>query len=93
MDIKHKKLGNKELFYIEENGNTIASIYCEFEPESTFIIRHTEVDPAYNGKGLGKKLVLHVVEYARKNHYKIKPFCPYARAILLKSSEFVDVLA
>ena len=61
--------------------------------EDKFIIDHTEVDPAYNGKGLAKQLVYAGVDYARKNSKKVIPLCPYAKATIEKNTELQDVLA
>lgn len=51
-------------------------------PDSDFIIiDHTEVEPEYNGKGIGKKLLYKIVEMAREKNLKILPLCPYANTM------------
>ncbi|KQM43897.1 GNAT family N-acetyltransferase [Chryseobacterium sp. Leaf201] len=40
-------------------------------------VYHTEVDPAYEGKGFAKLLLGQLVSYARENNLKIVPLCPY----------------
>lgn len=57
-----------------------------------FIIDHTEVNPEFNGQGVGKKMVLSAVEYARENNLKIIPLCPFAKAMFDKMQEIRDVL-
>ena len=57
-----------------------------------FIIDHTEVEPAYNGKGVGKAMVYKAVEFARENNLKIIPLCPFAKATFQKNEEIRDVL-
>jgi predicted GNAT family acetyltransferase len=57
-----------------------------------FIIDHTEVEEAYNGKGVGKEMLLAAVDFARKNNKKIIPLCPFAKASFQKSEELQDVL-
>ena len=59
---------------------------------SKFSIIHTEVHPEYGGKGIGKKLVLHAVAFARGKNAKIKPLCSYAMAVFDKTSDIQDVL-
>lgn len=61
--------------------------------ENKIIIDHTEVFPEFNGKGIGKKLVLEGVKYARENNLKIIPLCPFAKALFMKLPEVQDVLA
>ena len=45
------------------------------------------------GKGFGKKMVTKAVEYARENHIKIIPLCPFAKSVFDKTPNFKDVLA
>jgi len=61
--------------------------------DSKFIIDHTEVSPDFNGKGVGKKLVLAAVDYARANNVKIIPLCPFAKSVFDKVEEIRDVLS
>ena len=60
--------------------------------DSKFIIDHTEVNEEFNGKGVGKKLVMAAVEYARTNNLKIIPLCPFAKSVFDKVEEIHDVL-
>lgn len=91
------KLGNNEI-YIEENGEVIARI--EFVPSGTdetgkelITIKHTIVNEGHNGKGLGKKLVNRIVEYAKEENKAIIPECTYAKKVLEGSEEYQSVLA
>jgi len=38
---------------------------------------HTEVPEEYSGKGLGTKLALYALNYAKDHHLKILPYCPF----------------
>jgi predicted GNAT family acetyltransferase len=67
-------------------------MYYLFSGPGKMIIEHTEVNEAYEGKGLGKQLVEAGVKYARENHLKILPWCPYARKIFDTIVEYNDVL-
>ena len=44
------------------------------------------------GKGLGKKLVHHAVNYARKE-YKILPLCPFARRVFQQTKIYMMLLS
>jgi predicted GNAT family acetyltransferase len=92
MEVKHQQNGNRGRFYIEENGKAVATMTYVFSGDTKFIIEHTVVDESQSGKGLGKMLVKAAVEFARSNHYKILPDCPYARAVIEKTPEYQDVL-
>ncbi|MCE3225961.1 MAG: family N-acetyltransferase [Bacteroidetes bacterium] len=91
MEVKHRDEKPKGAFYIEENGKEIATMTYVFAGEGRFIIDHTVVDQAYEGKGLGRQLVKAGVGFARKNHLKIIPLCPYAKRILEKTPEYSDI--
>ncbi|QEE50267.1 N-acetyltransferase [Flavobacterium alkalisoli] len=56
------------------------------------IIDHTEVEPAYNGKGVGKQMLYKIVEMAREKEVKIIPLCPFAAMMFKKSEDIKDVL-
>jgi uncharacterized protein len=60
--------------------------------DSKIIIEHTIVPSAFSGQGIGKKLVLEAVSYARENTLKIVPVCSYAAALFEKTKEIQDVL-
>lgn len=60
--------------------------------EERFIIDHTEVEEVYNGKGVGKEMLIAAVDFARKNKKTIIPLCPFAKATFQKHEELQDVL-
>lgn len=92
MLILQKQIGNKGLFYIEQDGKTVAEMFYRFPSPETMVIEHTEVDPSLGGKGVGKELVHHVVEYAREHRIKIIPVCPFTKAVIARKKEWQDVL-
>lgn len=92
MNVQHERTGTKGEFYIEEQGHRIGSMAYVFAGDTRFIIEHTVVDPAHEGKGLGRKLVEAGVAFARENGYKIMPLCPYAKRVLEGSEVYRDIL-
>lgn len=91
MEIKQEKLVANERFYIEEDNIILAEMVYHFIDKTTLVITHTEVDETIEGKGIGRKLVAAAVDYARKNSFKIKATCPFAKKVLDRSPEFADV--
>ncbi|MET3038192.1 GNAT family N-acetyltransferase [Chryseobacterium sp. NRRL B-14859] len=85
-DDKH---GSFEAFIDEKRAGMMTYTWAG---EERFIIDHTEVEEAYNGKGVGKEMLLAAVDFARKNGKKIIPLCPFAKASFQKSAELQDVL-
>ncbi|PQJ09747.1 GNAT family N-acetyltransferase [Flavipsychrobacter stenotrophus] len=92
MDIQQADNGKKGRFFIEADGHEIAAMHYVYSGEKQFIIDHTEVAEAFEGRGLGKQLLNAVVKFARENNFKIIPLCPYAKAVFEKVPDIRDVL-
>lgn len=60
--------------------------------DSKIIIDHTEVNAEFNGRGVGKQMVMAAVDFARENNIKILPLCPFAKSVFDKTEEIKDVL-
>ncbi|MEM7108172.1 MAG: GNAT family N-acetyltransferase [Bacteroidota bacterium] len=93
MKIEHLKVDHKGSFKALEKGQYIGEMTYVFAGEKQFIIDHTEVKEDFKGQGVGLKMVLSAVEYARKNHLKILPLCPFAKSVFDKRVEIQDVLS
>lgn len=92
MEVKNRNDGKRGVFYIEHNGKEIGLMHYTLAGPGKMIIDHTEVNEAYEGKGLGIRLVKAGVAYARQNHLKILPLCPFAKKIFDITPAFADVL-
>jgi predicted GNAT family acetyltransferase len=92
MLIQNKKVGNKGMFYVGQDGAILAEMVYTMPSDDKMIIEHTEVDGSLEGKGVGKQLVKTAVEYARANGVKITPLCPFAKSVLDRVKEWQDVL-
>ena len=66
---------------------------CTISPSATtWIIDHTEVDPAYGGQGIAGRLVQAVADAARAAKVKVVPLCPYAKKWFEKNEAYRDLL-
>ena len=92
MEIKHQVTDNKGVFFMEEAGARIAEMTYVMAGKDKMIIDHTEVSERFGGKGLGKVLLAEAVAFARKEHLKIMPLCPFAKSVFDKTNEYADVL-
>jgi predicted GNAT family acetyltransferase len=92
MQIKNNNDGKKGVFYIEKDGGEIGLMHYTLAGPGKMIIDHTEVNEEYEGQGLGLRLVKAGVAYARENHLKILPLCPFAKKIFDITPAFADVL-
>lgn len=85
--------GIKGRFSLLVGANTTAQMFISFPGSNRLVIEHTEVLPGFDGKGYGKKMIAHAVEYAREHKLRVIPLCPYARSVFDKTDEYKDVLS
>ena len=92
MLIQNQLKGNKGMFYVGEESEPLAEMVYTLESADKMTVHHTEVKDELRGKNVGFQLVEHAVEYARANHRKIVPLCPFTKSVIDKHKEFQDVL-
>jgi len=92
MIIQQQDDGKKGAFYIEEGGKRLAEMTFVWAGSKVFIVDHTEVDASLEGKGVGKQLVQHAVEFARGKDLKIIPLCPFTKGVIDRTPAYQDVL-
>jgi uncharacterized protein len=66
---------------------------------TTYVLRsgvisflHTELDPKFQGRGLGQELVGTALRSARERSLRVLPFCPYVRGYIEQNREFLDLV-
>lgn len=92
MQIQQVNDGRKGYFEATEEEKQAGKMTYTWAGDSKFIIDHTEVNEDFSGKGVGKKLLMAAIEYARTNNIKIIPLCPFAKSVFDKTEEIRDVL-
>ncbi|MFY1047721.1 GNAT family N-acetyltransferase [Chryseobacterium sp. GP-SGM7] len=92
IDIKQNNDEKHGSFEATIDGNRAGLMTYTWAGEERFIIDHTEVEEAYNGKGVGKEMLIKAVQFARENGKKIIPLCPFAKATFQKNEDLQDVL-
>ena len=61
--------------------------------DDTIEFVHTEIDPAFGGRGLGKVLVTAELEDARRRGLQVLPSCPYVRKVIAEDPDtFLDLV-
>ncbi len=92
MEIKHIPDGSKGRFAAMDNGTEAGHITYSKAGDSMLILDHTEVNDDYRGQGIGKVIVMHIVDLARKKELKIIPLCPFTKAVFDRTPDIRDVL-
>jgi uncharacterized protein len=79
-------------FEISEDG-TLAG-FAEYELSGdTIDFVHTEVDPAFGGRGLAGQLVAAALTDARRRGLAVLPHCPYVRKVIADHpGEYLDLV-
>jgi predicted GNAT family acetyltransferase len=53
---------------------------------------HTEIDPAYEGQGLGSTLARAALDDARAKGLRVRPHCPFIRSYIGRHPEYADLV-
>jgi predicted GNAT family acetyltransferase len=54
---------------------------------------HTEVDPEFEGSGLGGKLVAGALDDVRAQGRRVQPLCPFVAKYIARHPEYADLVA
>ncbi|WP_030056106.1 MULTISPECIES: GNAT family N-acetyltransferase [Streptomyces] len=82
---------DKSRFEITEDGVPAGfAEYHRHQNEIAFI--HTEIDPAFGGRGLGGTLARAALDNAREQGLAVLPYCPFIRGWLGKHPDYVDLV-
>lgn len=80
----HQSEQNK--FTIPLDGEP-AFLEYELGPQGTLMVMHTEVPPAYTGKGYATQLARSVMRYAQEQGLQVMPYCTYMASFLKRHKE------
>jgi predicted GNAT family acetyltransferase len=74
-------------------GETLAGVIVYRPRPDALALVHTEVDPAFEGRGLAAKLVAAALDDVRRRGLEILPLCPYVRSYLERHPDDADLVA
>ena len=89
-EIAFSRTGNR--FSASIDGAEAGFIDVDAVTGSSLRIKHTEVDKAFEGKGIGGKLVRHVLDQARRERKSVIPACPFAAEYIRRHPEYLDIV-
>jgi uncharacterized protein len=82
-DIQVRDNPDESRFELLLEGSQAGVLTYELRPGAIALL-HTEVDPAFEGRGLGTALIRGALENARQRGLKVLPFCPFVKDYLAK---------
>jgi predicted GNAT family acetyltransferase len=92
LSIQHAEDARSGSFFVDVGGERLAEMTYTRPSPGQAVIEHTNVSQRLGGRGVGKRLVLAGVEWARATGTKITPRCSYARSVFEKDPSIADVL-
>ena len=57
------------------------------------VFPHTEVPRAYEGQGIGSKLVGEALDYAREQELRVVPACPFVAAYIRRHPAYQELVS
>ena len=58
----------------------------------TIVFTHTVIDPAYEGQGLGSRVVRHALDDARARGLRVRPVCPFFAKYIAEHPAYADLV-
>ena len=80
-----------ERFEMLVDGLRALLTYRRFPDRIVFL--HAEVPPSLEGRGLAAKLTRFALDFARANHLRVIPRCPYVSNFIRKHAEYQDLVS
>jgi len=74
-------------------GGEVAGLVAYRRRPDAIVLVHTEVDGAYEGKGVGGALAKGVLDRIRADGEKIIPQCPFIAAYIRRHPAYRDLIA
>jgi len=73
-------------------GDVLAgfTVYRAQADRYTFV--HTEIDPAFGGRGLASVLIKDALDEMRRRGLAVLPQCPFVRRYISRHAEYLDLV-
>lgn len=84
---------NEEARRFETSGAGLLAFITYRRFPDRIVFQHTEVPAPLEGKGLAAKLARTALDFARANHLRVVPLCPYVSSFIRKHREYQDLVS
>ncbi len=90
VEIRHDESGNRYQAYVD--GELAGGAYYELD-DQRIVFTHTEVDDAFEGKGVGSALARAALDDVRANSTRrVVPRCPFIKGWIEKHPDYEDLV-
>jgi predicted GNAT family acetyltransferase len=79
-------------FEIRVDGRLAGLAQYHMKDLGLIVFTHTEIDDAYEGRGLGSTLIRAALDTARSRGLAVRPDCPFVRAYIGRHSDYLDLV-
>jgi uncharacterized protein len=91
MDVSLRDNAEKHQFELIVDGAQ-AGLAAYRVRDGVTVVVHSEVDPAYQGKGLGSQLARRTLDHLRATGARVIPACPFFAKYVSTHHEWDDIL-
>jgi predicted GNAT family acetyltransferase len=81
-----------QLRYEVHVGDALAGFAAYRLEPGTIVLVHTDVDPAFEGRGLGGRLVRGALDDIRARGLLVVPLCPFAASYVRRHPEYAGLV-
>ncbi|WP_069386048.1 GNAT family N-acetyltransferase [Cellulosimicrobium cellulans] len=71
---------------------TVAGFAEYVRQDGAVVFTHTEVDPAFEGQGVGSALVAGALDQVRESGQGVVALCPFVKAYVERHAEYQDLV-
>lgn len=93
VDVQVVDVPDKERFEARTPDGTVAGVVTYQLTGSIIVYPHTQVEPEFEGQGVGSQLARAVMDDARQRGRTVVPMCPFLSDWLDKNPGYSDVVA
>jgi predicted GNAT family acetyltransferase len=79
--------------YEAHAGGEVAGYITYRTRPGVVVLVHTEVEPAFEGRGVGSKMARSVLEALRSGGMQVDPVCPFIVSYIKRHPEYDDLVA
>lgn len=94
MDTSHFTMIDNEAEhqYEAHDGDRVAGVVTYADRGAARVVLHTEVNPGYEGRGIGSLLAKFVLDDIRSACRTVVPKCPFVAAYIERHPEYQDIV-
>jgi uncharacterized protein len=78
-------------FEVYTDDDTLAGFAAYERHPDRIVFTHTEIDPAFEGRGLGSRLAAGALDGVRGRQLKVVAECPFIARYLARHDEYADL--